>query len=132
MAPEQAIGGEIDRRIDVYALGCVAYEMWTGTPPFSGPNYVTVLAKHMDEKPPRISDVRDAPPALDAFVARALSKQPEDRPADMGVVLAALQRIAEDEGVQSDGAGAGDRSAVDAVARGRCRACRRRSGASRA
>ena len=99
MAPEQAIGGEIDRRIDVYALGCVAYEMWTGTPPFSGPNYVTVLAKHMDEKPPRISDLRDAPPALEQLVARALSKNPEDRPADMGAFIAALQRIAEDEGV---------------------------------
>src|SRR6185312_13381483 len=62
MAPEQAVGGEIDRRIDVYALGCVAYEMWTGTPPFSGPNYVTVLAKHMDEKPRRLADARDTPP----------------------------------------------------------------------
>ncbi|MCU1280013.1 MAG: Serine/threonine protein kinase PrkC, regulator of stationary phase, partial [bacterium] len=101
MAPEQAIGGEIDRRIDVDALGCVAYEMWTGMPPFSGPNYVTVLAKHMDEKAPRISDVRDAPPALDQLVARALSKNPEDRPSDMGAVLAALQRVAEDEGVSS-------------------------------
>ncbi|HEX9105153.1 MAG TPA: serine/threonine-protein kinase, partial [Polyangia bacterium] len=99
MAPEQAIGGEIDRRIDVYALGCVAYEMWTGTPPFSGPNYVTVLAKHMDEKAPRISDVRDAPPALEQLVARALAKNPEDRPADMGVFLSALHRIADDEGV---------------------------------
>ena len=99
MAPEQAVGGDIDRRIDVYALGCVAYEMWTGTPPFSGPNYVTVLAKHMDEKAPRISNVRDAPPALDQLVARALSKNPEDRPADMGAVLSALQRIAEDEGI---------------------------------
>ncbi|MDB4971507.1 MAG: serine/threonine protein kinase with repeat [Myxococcales bacterium] len=101
MAPEQAVGGEVDRRIDVYALGCVAYEMWTGQPPFSGPNYVTVLAKHMDEKAPRISDVRDAPPALDHLIARSLAKNPDDRPADMGAVLTALQRIAEDEGVST-------------------------------
>ena len=99
MAPEQAVGGEIGPRCDVYALGCVAYELWTGAPPFAGPNYVTVLAKHMDEKPPRLSDVRDAPPAFDQLVARALAKQPEERPADMGAVLAALGRIAEDEGV---------------------------------
>ena len=90
---------EIDRRIDVYALGCVAFEMWTGTPPFSGPNYVTVLAKHMDEKPPRIRDVRDAPPALDQLVTRMLAKNPEDRPADMAAVITALQRVADDEGV---------------------------------
>jgi len=101
MAPEQAVGGEIDRRIDVYAFGCVAYEMWTGTPPFSGPNYVTILAKHMDEKAPRIVDMRDAPPALDQLVAKALAKNPEDRPADMGAVISALQRIAEDEGLRS-------------------------------
>ena len=102
MAPEQAVGGEIDRRIDVYALGCVAYEMWTGQPPFSGPNYVTVLAKHMDEKAPRISNLRDAPPALDQLVARALAKNPEDRPADMAAVhRRRSQRIAEDEGVQA-------------------------------
>jgi serine/threonine protein kinase len=99
MAPEQAIGGEVDARIDVYALGCVAYEMWTGGPPFTGSNYVTVLAKHMDERAPRLSDTRDAPPALDQLVARALSKRPEDRPADMGAVLQALARVAEDEGV---------------------------------
>ncbi|MGZ3443075.1 MAG: serine/threonine-protein kinase, partial [Polyangia bacterium] len=101
MAPEQAVGGEIDRRIDVYAFGCVAYEIWTGAPPFSGPNYVTVLAKHMDEKAPRIRDVRDAPPALDQLVARALAKNPEDRPNDMGAVLSALQRVAEDEGLSA-------------------------------
>ena len=99
MAPEQAIGGEVDARIDVYALGCVAFEMWTGSPPFTGSNYVTVLAKHMDERPPRLSDTRDAPPALDQLIARTLSKLPDDRPADMGAVLQALARVAEDEGV---------------------------------
>jgi serine/threonine protein kinase len=99
MAPEQAIGGEVDARIDVYALGCVAFEMWTGGPPFTGSNYVTVLAKHMDERAPRLSDTRDAPPALDQLVARTLSKLPDDRPADMGAVLQALARVAEDEGV---------------------------------
>src|SRR5262249_16958907 len=95
------VGGEIDRRIDVYAFGCVAHEMWTGRPPFSGPNYVTVLAKHMDEKPMRLSDLRDAPPALEQLVARALAKSPEERPPDMGAVLQALQRIAEDEGLST-------------------------------
>jgi hypothetical protein len=99
MSPEQALGCVFDRRAVIYAFGCVAYEMWTGAPPFSGANYVTVLAKHMDEKAPRPSDMRDTPPSFDQLVARALAKNPDDRPTDMRAVLEALVRIADEEGV---------------------------------
>ncbi len=99
MAPEQAVGGEIDRRTDVYAFGCMAFELWCGHPPFAGANYVTVLAKQLDEKAPRIGELRDAPAGLETLIARTLQKKREDRPKDMGEVLDALGRLAEEEGI---------------------------------
>lgn len=101
MAPEQAVSGEIDRRTDIYAFGCLAFELWCGRPPFSGPNYVTVLAKQLDEKPPAIGELRDAPAALESLVSRALAKSRDERPRDMDEVLAALSKIADEEGLPS-------------------------------
>lgn len=99
MAPEQAVSGEIDRRTDIYAFGCLAFELWCGRPPFSGPNYVTVLAKQLDEKAPSIGELRDAPAKLEKLIDRCLAKQRDARPRDMDEVLSALQQIADDEGL---------------------------------
>jgi tRNA A-37 threonylcarbamoyl transferase component Bud32 len=101
MAPEQAASGEVDRRTDIYAFGCVAYELWCGVPPFSGSSYVQVLAKQLDEKPKSISESREAPAALEALVARALAKSKDDRPRDMDEVLKALEAVADEEGIAS-------------------------------
>ncbi len=84
IAPEQAQGQHVDERTDVYSLGILVYELLTGELPFSGENFVAVAMQHINEIAPRVSERRpDVPPRLDAVVARALAKRPEDRFATM-------------------------------------------------
>ncbi len=81
MAPEQAAADpHADHRVDIYALGAVAYEMLTGRPPFTGPNPQMVLAAHVTQQPEPVTQHRPAvPPALGALVMRCLEKKPADR-----------------------------------------------------
>jgi len=84
IAPEQAQGQRVDEHTDVYSLGIVLFELLTGGVPFSGDNFVAVAMKHINETPPPVSTLRpEVPPRLDAAVARALAKRPEDRFATM-------------------------------------------------
>ncbi len=92
MSPEQATGGSIDGRTDIYALGCVLYEMLAGEPPFSGPTHQAILAKRMLEPVPHVRTLRDTvPEALDQVVARSLAKAPADRFATAEELGRALQ-----------------------------------------
>ena len=80
MSPEQARGQTVDKRTDVYALGCVLYEMLTGRKPFAGGEYPALLFKHLNAEPPQPSAARPGiPVALDAVVARSMAKNPESR-----------------------------------------------------
>jgi eukaryotic-like serine/threonine-protein kinase len=81
MSPEQAMGErEITGRSDVYALGCVLYEMLTGEPPFTGPTAQAIIARVMTEEPRSITMQRKTvPPQVEAAVLTALSKLPADR-----------------------------------------------------
>lgn len=81
MSPEQASGeSEVDGRSDIYALGCVLYEMLAGDPPFTGRTVQSVLARHRHDPPPRLSVVRPGlPPQLEQAVERMLAKVPADR-----------------------------------------------------
>ena len=81
MSPEQAAGDpHVDARSDIYALGCVLYEMLSGHPPFSGRNPREILARHtLDAVPPLRTARPTVPPNVDATVARALAKVPADR-----------------------------------------------------
>ena len=82
MAPEQVAGEPVDARCDVYALGCVLYELVTGFPPFSGKSSVEVLGKQVREAvmPPRQrAPERKIPEVLEAVVLRAMSKRREER-----------------------------------------------------
>lgn len=81
MSPEQAMGEECDGRSDLYAVGCLAYELVTGDPPFTG-QPVKVLQAHVSKEPaPPSTRLRDhpIPAAFDALVLRCLAKDPNDR-----------------------------------------------------
>ena len=95
MAPEQAAGDPAaDHRADLYALGCVAYEMLTGTAPFAGRPTHQLLAAHLNETPAGLESTRsDVPRALAALVMGCLAKNPAARPQNARAVLAALDGI---------------------------------------
>jgi eukaryotic-like serine/threonine-protein kinase len=95
MAPEQAAADTgLDHRVDLYALGCVAYEMIAGEPPFAG-SVASLIRAHIVHAPPPIVTKRaDVPEALAALVERCLQKDPVDRPASARDVLEVLDNLA--------------------------------------
>ena len=99
MAPEQAAGDVVDARTDVYALGCVAYEMLTGASPFAGRPPLMMLAAHASETPAPVSTRRpeDVPSSLASLVDRCLAKRPEDRPASADEVVRLLDAVGSGE-----------------------------------
>jgi serine/threonine-protein kinase len=82
MAPEQAAGSAVDARADLYALGCVLYEMLTGQLPFAGASSVAILdakIKGSPERPRGRAPAREIPEAVDALVTKALARHPSQR-----------------------------------------------------
>ncbi|HVE77438.1 MAG TPA: serine/threonine-protein kinase [Gemmatimonadaceae bacterium] len=95
MSPEQATASEIDGRTDQYSLGCVAYEMLTGQPPFTAPNAAALMARHALDPVPLISTVRPSiPEDLEDTILRTLEKVPADRYATLTQFAAALRMAA--------------------------------------
>jgi tetratricopeptide (TPR) repeat protein len=94
MSPEQASGNRtVDGRTDVYALGCVLYEMLAGEPPFASRTVQGVLARHIHDPVPPLHVVRPSVPAhVEAAVERALAKVPADRFATAADFVAALEQ----------------------------------------
>jgi serine/threonine-protein kinase len=91
MPPEQARGEPVDVRADVYGLAAVLFEMVTGAPPFHDVNLATVYARLLGEPAPAPSRLAPCPPALDAIMARALAKVPNERFPDVGSFIVAIR-----------------------------------------
>ena len=95
LSPEQAKGGEVDPRSDLYSLGIVLYELLTGKTPFDGETPVEIAMKHLSATPQPPSKLRpDIPPELDMVVLRALAKNPDDRYQSADEMEADLERVA--------------------------------------
>jgi tetratricopeptide (TPR) repeat protein len=118
MPPEQAMGSDVDVQGDLYALGCVLYEMVTGRPPFLGDDTIAVISQHINTAPVAASWHRaDLPRALDALIERLLEKAPEERPQSATEVLELLAAIAAAP-ASADAAVLGDANSLDRLAGG--------------
>ncbi|MGI8334494.1 protein kinase domain-containing protein [Actinomadura scrupuli] len=107
MSPEQIRGLPVDARSDLYSLGCVLFELLTGSPPFTADLKAAVLNQHLNKEPQPPSAARPGlPPACDPPVLRALAKDPADRYPDATAMYTALQALL-DEGVRDTAARTG-------------------------
>src|SRR4029077_11519705 len=95
MPPEQALGGEVTPKSDLYSLGAMLYEMVCGRPPFVGDESVAIIGQHLNTPPVAPSWHRpDCPPALETLILRLLEKDPSQRPASAAEVKLALAAVA--------------------------------------
>jgi serine/threonine-protein kinase len=104
MSPEQATGDrDLDGRSDIYALGCVLYEMLAGEPPYTGPTAQSIIAKVLTEPPRRIRSARPTVPGhIDSAINKAMAKLPADRfrsAAEFADALTAAGRMSETEAI---------------------------------
>src|SRR5947209_6113143 len=98
MAPEQWEGRAVDRRVDIYSLGCVLFEMLTGRVPFRQEGQAARMYAHLTLLPPKVTElVPELPTEFDGVIGRALAKRPDERYASAGdLAAAALDAVKRD------------------------------------
>lgn len=104
MSPEQATGTEmVDGRSDTYSLGCLAYEMLGGEPPFTGPTPQAVLARHAVDPVPELRTIRPAvPEGVSRAIQKALAKVPADRFSTPAAFAEALEQASTEEAIAAE------------------------------
>lgn len=96
MAPEQVSGSAVDYRTDIYSLGLMLYEMFTGKPAFSAENAIAVALKQMNQEPPRPSEIEPSVPlAVERAILKCLEKSPDKRFQNVAALESALQAHAQ-------------------------------------
>jgi serine/threonine-protein kinase len=106
MAPEQAQGKPVSPRTDLYALGCMGFEMLTGKVPFTAPTPFDVMVAHVRAPVPRVSESTQVPPELDELIFKLMSKKPEERPQSADELRETLLPMLEQLGAASAAASA--------------------------
>ncbi|MEE8159322.1 MAG: AAA family ATPase, partial [Dehalococcoidia bacterium] len=119
MPPEQAMGGEVTPRSDLYSLGAMLYEMVTGRPPFLGDDSVAIIGQHINTLPVAPTwHNNQCPRALDALILRLLAKNPAERPESATDVLSALEAIDLTPDVEQPAVGVDEAQILDSLAGG--------------
>lgn len=95
MSPEQCMGQQMDRRSDIYSLGCVLYHVLSGRPPFEGSNPVQMIVKHLNEPIPRLQKSANVPEKLAEIVYRCLAKEPQERYQTIDEIVSDLKAFLE-------------------------------------
>ena len=94
MAPEQAMARDIGAWTDRYSVGCIAYELFTGSPPFiDAEEPMAIMLRHVTEPLPPAAEVADVDPAISAWIERLVAKKPEDRPQSATAAWEDLEEI---------------------------------------
>ncbi|MCH7971285.1 MAG: protein kinase [Chloroflexi bacterium] len=116
MPPEQATGGDVTPRADLYSLGAMLYEMCTGRVPFMGDDDIAVISQHVNTPPVAPSwHNPNIPRTLDSLIIRLMSKDPDERPQSADEVLVALEAVDLSVTEESDEASTGS---LDSMAGG--------------
>ncbi|MDG2381948.1 MAG: serine/threonine-protein kinase [Pirellulaceae bacterium] len=115
MAPELVRGNrEITGQVDLYALGCVLYEMLTGQPPYLGDNFAEIFEQHLHSDPPHVRNlVPNCPESLDKLILALLAKSPDDRPFNARTVQGILGELCMTPNQDQPTANPQDRAALD-------------------
>jgi serine/threonine protein kinase len=98
LSPEQAVGNPVDARTDIYALGAIMYECFSGTPPFQGDSFMSVLSQHITVEPEPVAERaaragRQLPPGLAETITQCMQKDPAQRFQTMDDLVTALIQI---------------------------------------